>query len=119
MNYFVIEQKSLWIYRFGDETDAANYLHGNYEETGELSVEDVVVREDGLVCKVIEPTGEEEFVGLEETSEHIDPGEMNKLISELSDLYKVKDRALSVSSASEIGDVLNQLCERKDQRQNR
>ena len=47
MNYFVIEQKPLWIYRFGDETDAANYLHGNYEETGELSVEDVVVREDG------------------------------------------------------------------------
>ena len=119
MNYYVIEKSPLCIYRFAYDADVINYFHGYYEETGELIDEHVVVRGDGIVCEISEPKGEEGFVDLEETSCNIDLDELNALVSEISDYYRMKGGPLRITSSSEIPVVLDQLCEGKDRWQKR
>jgi hypothetical protein len=120
MRYFNIETNPLWIYRFGDDAHLAEHVDGYFQECGAAPADDgMILREDGAVCRFTKIPGNEEFLDFGESGDLVDIPELSALASALSARYGISKQALRVTDASEIASVLDRLCDRKDQLQQR
>jgi hypothetical protein len=116
MRYYIIE-RSPWICRFSDDGCLSEYVNGDYAEDRNYPEDDLILREDGVLCRILPTTVHSELVEFEETLEMIELGHLNQLVSKLCIRFRLPVK--SVASLEDLCAVLDVLCARKDQLQRR
>ncbi len=116
MRYYILECDPPWIYCFDDAADLSEYINSDFAEDRSYP-KHVILREDGIICKIRLETIPQEIVEFEETNDVISPASAEACVSKLFDKLKVP--STPVTTLAELQTTLDFLCNRKDQLQRR
>ncbi len=114
--YYIIERMentSVGILQFRDYADLSEYINSDYAEDRNYPKEDLMLREDGVVCRIDPATSQNELVDFIETSETVSLSKLNENVASLCRYYRLSPDQYRISCLAELPGVLDQLCEQK------
>ncbi len=114
--YYIIERSggtSSGIKRLNDYSCLSEWINSDYAEDRNYPKEDLILREDGIICRIDPETIEDDLVEFIETEEYIDLALFNECVASLCKHYRCDPERYRIASHAELQDVFERLLERK------